>query len=129
MSVPKKKAAPDEIGGRVLDVVRKIPPGTVATYGQVAALVGRPRNSRQVGKILGGLRPKDKVPWHRVVNAQGKISERGEARGTESLQRRLLETEGIKFSKAGRIRMEDYAWDPPLAGFLGRVGSRGKVAG
>jgi len=103
----------------VLSLVGRIPKGCVATYGQVAALAGRPRNSRQVGKILGQLSPKSEIPWHRVVNAQGRISQRAEPHGTESLQRRLLEAEGITFTKGGRIRMTDFAWEPSIEEFLG----------
>lgn len=115
--IPPKQ--PQNFDALVLHLVARIPVGRVATYGQVAALAGRPRNSRQVGKILGHLLPKSAVPWHRVVNAQGKISQRAEPHGTESLQRRLLEAEGITFTKSGRIRMTDFAWEPSIEEFLG----------
>lgn len=110
---------PQNFDALVLHLVGRIPKGCVATYGQIAALAGKPRNSRQVGKILGRLSSKSTVPWHRVVNAQGRISQRAEPHGTESLQRRLLEAEGITFTKSGRIRMMAFAWEPSIEEFLG----------
>lgn len=85
--------------------VERIPPGRVASYGEVAAMAGLPRRARLVGKLLGQLPPGSEVPWHRVVNAQGKISLQGRA---ALRQRRLLEAEGVQFSDAGRISLRRF---------------------
>ncbi|MBT8446814.1 MAG: methyltransferase [Gammaproteobacteria bacterium] len=90
-------------------VIRRIPGGRVATYGQVAAAVGRPRNARQVGYALAALPDGTDVPWHRVVNAGGSISARAEP-GREGEQRRLLESEGIVFDARDRIDLKRWQW-------------------
>jgi methylated-DNA-protein-cysteine methyltransferase related protein len=95
---------------RIYTVVRRIPKGRVATYGQVAALAGRPRYARQVGYALAALRDV-RVPWHRVINARGEISPRSEP-GIEALQRRLLEREGVRFDAAGRVSLPRHRWQP-----------------
>lgn len=92
-------------------VVRRIPRGRVATYGQVARLAGMPRQARQVGYALNRLPEDSGVPWHRVINAQGEISARAipdDAR----LQRILLSAEGVRFNPAGRIALDRYLWNP-----------------
>lgn len=93
----------------VYRAVRRIPAGRVATYGQVAALAGMPGAARQVGWALAALGEDDDVPWHRVLNARGEISPRGE-RETVDLQRALLESEGIEMSRGGRVDLKRYAW-------------------
>ena len=95
----------------VYRVVRRIPAGQVATYGQIAAMSGMPRAARQVGWALSALGGEDDVPWHRVINAQGEISPRG---GPEvvDLQRALLESEGIEFNRRDRIDLDRYCWVP-----------------
>lgn len=95
---------------RILAVVRRIPAGRVATYGQVAALAGLPRHARLVGYALHALPEESRVPWHRVVNAAGKISLR---RGVgPALQRALLEREGVAFGPNVTISLARYAWRP-----------------
>ena len=92
-------------------VVRRIPRGRVATYGQVARLAGLPRQARQVGYALNRLSEDSGVPWHRVINAKGEISARAipdDAR----LQRILLSAEGVRFNPAGRIALDRYLWNP-----------------
>jgi methylated-DNA-protein-cysteine methyltransferase-like protein len=91
------------------EVILCIPAGSVATYGQIADLAGRPRQARQVGYALAALRD-ETVPWHRVVNARGEISPR--ASGHEDFQRILLEDEGIEFSPEGQISLSRYGWAP-----------------
>ena len=59
---------------QIYDMVRRIPEGRVATYGQIAKLVGFPRHARQIGYALASLDNHNSVPWHRVVNAKGKVS-------------------------------------------------------
>ena len=90
----------------VLDLVRRIPRGRVATYGQIAALVGRPRSARAVGQALRGAA--DGVPWHRVVNAQGSISRRSPDGGMMT-QRIRLEQEGVVF-RGGRVVLARFRW-------------------
>ena len=91
-------------------VVRRIPEGRVATYGQIARLINRPRGARQIGYALAALSDDRQVPWHRVVNAQGGISQRKAHDGCEEYQRILLEGEGIAFDENGRINLSQYLW-------------------
>ena len=102
----------------IFRVVRRIPPGRVATYGQVAEMAGMPRAARQVGWALHSLRDDSEsglegVPWHRVINARGEISRRGEKSG-EHLQRALLEAEGVSFGQNGRVDWSTVAWKPRI---------------
>ncbi|HZL86592.1 MAG TPA: MGMT family protein [Candidatus Krumholzibacteria bacterium] len=90
-------------------VVRRIPRGRVATYGQVAALAGLPGHARLVGYTLHALPDNSPVPWHRVINTRGEVSPRGE-RGAELLQRALLEGEGVVFDARGRVALDRFAW-------------------
>ena len=92
-------------------VVARIPKGRVATYGQVAALAGLARRARLVGHALRVLPEDTPCPWHRVVNAQGKISARGRELGHEELQEQLLHREGVRFV-AGAISLARYQWKP-----------------
>ncbi len=97
---------------RVYDLVCRIPAGRVSTYGQVARLIGRPRGARQVGYALAALDNDSDVPWHRVVNAQGKISPR-RVGGSDEFQRLLLEDEGVLFDEQGRIDLLRFGWSGP----------------
>lgn len=90
-------------------VVRRIPEGRVATYGQVAALAGFPGHARQVGYALHALPEESDVPWQRVINAKGEVSERSEG-GWEHYQRHLLEEESIVFDQSGRVDLDRYRW-------------------
>ena len=94
---------------RIYAVVSRIPKGRVATYGQVAALAGLPRQARLVGYALHVLPPSSRLPWHRVVNARGEISVRSSGLGHEQLQAQLLRREGVRFS-AGKIALARYRW-------------------
>lgn len=99
--------------GKVFAVVRSIPPGRVATYGQIAAVLGSPRVARQVGWALAASgQAVPPVPWHRVVNARGGVSTR-EAPPAELDQRTLLEAEGIRFRPSGTIDLARYRWEGP----------------
>ncbi len=89
----------------------RIPKGRVATYGQVASLAGLPRRARLVGRALRVLPDGVEIPWHRVVNAQGKISSRADALGHEELQAALLRREGVRFTGA-RIPLDRHRWEP-----------------
>jgi methylated-DNA-protein-cysteine methyltransferase-like protein len=90
-------------------LVRQIPPGTVVTYGQVAALLGAPRAARAVGYALRFLPAGTDVPWHRVINHRGQISPRTPIEGP-LLQRLLLEEEGVMFDAEGRVDLSIYRW-------------------
>jgi methylated-DNA-protein-cysteine methyltransferase-like protein len=95
----------------VYTLVRRIPLGHVATYGQVAALLGRARAARAVG---GAMRhAPDDVPWHRIVNAQGGISRRRWGSGMLT-QRIRLEQEGVRLRR-GRVPLARYQWEPDRA--------------
>lgn len=97
---------------QVYELVRRVPEGRVATYGQIAELAGFPRHARQVGYALAALKGHEgDVPWHRVVNAAGRISSRFDA-GSEDYQRLLLEEEGVAFNARGRIDLRRYRWQP-----------------
>lgn len=96
---------------RIYTVVRRIPRGRVATYGQVARLAGLPGRARQVGYAMYALPRGSTVPWQRVVNARGTISRR-RVPGAEFTQRVLLEQEGIRFGAGGRISLGRYRWAP-----------------
>jgi methylated-DNA-protein-cysteine methyltransferase-like protein len=101
-----KKAFTEE----VIEVLRDIPCGKVATYGGIAALAGNPRAARQVVRVLHSYGEKEKLPWWRVINKQGTLSlERGN--GYE-VQRDLLEAEGIVFDANDRIDLERFLWKP-----------------
>jgi len=92
-------------------VVSSIPKGKVATYGQVAELAGLPRRARMVGYALRELPEGSELPWHRVVNASGRVSERGRP-DCERDQRALLEAEGVAFNRNNRLSLKHFRWDP-----------------
>lgn len=93
----------------IYTIVKLIPEGSVATYGQVARLAGRPNAARQVGYALAALQDDNDVPWHRVVNAQGKISHRATP-GRENVQQILLESEDVEFGFQNMIDLNRYQW-------------------
>lgn len=94
---------------RIYDVVRHIPHGCVATYGQVATVVGATTTAREVGEAMAALRdtqPTPPVPWQRVINAQGKVS-------TGPHQQHLLEQEGVAFNAKGHTDLQRFGWRGP----------------
>ena len=93
---------------RIYAVIRRIPRGRVATYGQIAELAGLPGHARQVGYALHALRSSTALPWQRVVNASGAISLRPLTGGIT--QRMLLEKEGVRFDQRGRISLPEFGW-------------------
>lgn len=101
---------------RIYAAVRRIPRGTVATYGQVAAAAGLARHARLVGYALHALPEGTTVPWHRVVNAAGRISLRRTGAGGDLVQRFRLEAEGVAFDVSGRIRLDRFGWVPDSVG-------------
>lgn len=99
---------------RIYAVVRRIPRGRVATYGQVAELARLPRQPRLVGYALHALPGECAVPWQRVVNALGEVSRRRRP-GVDRVQRQLLEGEGVVFDARARIDLERHRWRPRRA--------------
>ena len=94
---------------KIYSVIKNVPEGCVATYGQIAEMAGIPRNARQVGYALSNL-PQDKnIPWHRIINAKGEVSTRARL-GRENVQRILLEEEGIEFDANGRVSLDEFGW-------------------
>jgi len=96
---------------RIYEVVRQIPHGRVASYGQVGAVVGASVTARQVGDAMAALRdhhPQPPVPWQRVINAQGKVS-------TGPRQQELLEAEGVLFNAKGHTDLQRFGWPGPDA--------------
>ena len=122
MNRPPRDADGDSAGlyERVYRTVRRIPRGRVGTYGQIARLAGR-CTARQVGYALFALDADSDVPWHRVINSQGRISARSGG-DSHRLQRWLLEEEGVCFA-GDRIDLKRFGWQPdaltvPAAGDL-----------
>lgn len=90
---------------KIYETVTRIPHGRVATYGQIARLIDN-CTARMVGYALAATPDEIEIPWHRIVNSQGKIS----LRIYEDLQRKLLESEGVEFDKTGKISLRKYGW-------------------
>jgi methylated-DNA-protein-cysteine methyltransferase-like protein len=108
LSAPAKSS----IRARIYAVVARIPRGRVATYGQVARLSGLPGQARLVGYALAALPDGSRIPWHRVINARGRISPRRDG-GPESIVQRLrLEREKVRFDSRGVLSLERYRWHP-----------------
>ena len=97
---------------RVWRVVERIPPGQLATYGQIAELIGAYGCARQVGWALRRLSLPSPVPWHRVVHAQGRIAMSLSREGSDWIQRERLIAEGIPVDEAGRLPLARYRWQP-----------------
>jgi methylated-DNA-protein-cysteine methyltransferase-like protein len=95
----------------IYDVVRKIPWGKVATYGQIADLAMLYGKARLVGYALYQVDVNSDIPWHRVINAKGEVSTSPARCGGDALQRSLLEQEGIKFSKEGKVNLREHLWN------------------
>lgn len=91
----------------IYNIVRQIPRGTVASYGQIARMAGGGINARMVGYALAALPQGSDVPWQRVVNSQGKISLPGFGR---AMQEKLLCEEGVIIGPGGRIDFNEFGW-------------------
>jgi len=104
--MPPHSQPPNTFFSRVYAIVRKIPSGKVATYGQIARALGAPGAARTVGWAMRAC-PAN-VPWHRVVNARGEISLRPTTGYPE--QRARLKAEGVRFNRAGKIDLAKYGW-------------------
>ncbi len=106
----------DPIYSRIYAVVEQIPPGRVAAYGQIASIVGN-CTARMVGYAMAAVPAGSSVPWQRVINAQGKISPRGDGGGSD-LQRARLADEGVHFSPEGRVDWRQVRWAGPPVEWL-----------
>ncbi len=98
-----------EFVAAVHDIVRQIPPGRVATYGQVALLAGWPRHARHVGRLMAQAVPQLQLPCQRVVNAAGRPAPQWPE------QRALLEQEGVPFRRNGCADLDRCQWRPASA--------------
>lgn len=124
MAGPEKTEMSDNFYNQVYKLVKKIPPGKIATYGQVAALLGSPRSARLVGWALRN--SPDDVPWQRVINRQGMISVENLSFPKE-LQARLLKNEGIVVKlKNGNywVELDKYLWPADEKNLVQKTSSR-----
>lgn len=94
---------------RVYDIVARIPEGRVTTYGQIAAMLGRANGARTVGWAMRATPASLRLPCHRVVNKAGELAP-AYAFGGYAHQRAMLEAEGVKFTREGRIDMRSHLW-------------------
>ncbi|MGD2206932.1 MAG: MGMT family protein [Anaerolineae bacterium] len=99
----------DSFFEQVYKVARRIPPGKVATYGQIARILGVPHAARTVGWAMRAIPEGSDVPWQRVINSRGFIS-LGAGEGGAELQRVLLEEEGVVFDAQSRVDLKIYGW-------------------
>ncbi|CAK4068636.1 MULTISPECIES: MGMT family protein [Vibrio] len=99
----------DQFLMQIFAVIHQIPCGKVTTYGEVAKLAGYPGYARHVGKALNKLPTGSKLPWHRVINSQGRISLKGE---DLVRQRNALIEEGVDVTNDGKVRLKIYRWQP-----------------
>ncbi len=113
---------------QIYAVVRKIPPGKVLTYGQVAELAGLNGKARLVGYALFRVEIASDLPWQRVVNAKGEISYSIARCGGDYLQKTLLEQEGIEFKSDCRIDLRQYCWRSPLDLILDEVDDQDQIS-
>ncbi len=105
----EKTAAHPPLYKRIYAIVRQIPPGKVASYGQIARIAGG-CSARMIGYAMAALRDAregETVPWQRVINSQGKISLTGEG---YAIQRQLLEQEGVQFNEQGILDFNEFGW-------------------
>ena len=100
-----------DIDQRIWQVVMLIPAGRVATYGDVARYAGLPGGARRVGRALRGLPENTVIPWHRVINAQGKLVVPGGS-AAQNRQRQKLESEGVCFRSTATVSLRQFRWHP-----------------
>lgn len=106
--MPRQIEESDTLYARIYATVRKIPSGRVATYGQIAAMVGR-CSARSVGFAMAAVPNGSDIPWHRVINREGRVSDRRSGDGSLR-QRRLLEAEQVCFDRQGRVDFNIHGW-------------------
>jgi methylated-DNA-protein-cysteine methyltransferase related protein len=113
LSKPKAQKENSPLYESIYAMVRQIPAGQVATYGQIAELVGLYGRARVIGYALfRAAAPESEIPWQRVINAKGMISRSPLRQGSDELQRILLEQEGIVFNDHEQIDLQRYQWHP-----------------
>jgi len=112
VNTPSELSGQPTFHGRAVKIIKRIPRGRVATYGQIAALAGNPRAARMVVRVLHACSEKERLPWHRVINSRGTISLKRHE-GYE-LQKAMLTDEGIEFADGDRIDLKRYLWKPRL---------------
>ena len=110
---------------RIYAVIRRIPRGRVATYGQVATLAGLPGRPRLAGYALYASRPHHRLPWHRVLGAGGRLTLAALDPASALTQRMRLEAEGVRFTARGRVDMVAFQWRPGGRRGEARAGRRG----
>jgi len=106
MSESKTENKTEKVQALIWQIVNAIPLGKVATYGQIASMAGVPQQSRLVGRILSRLPSGSRLPWHRVINSQGRISN-----PNPTHQQERLEAEGVSLIN-GRVQLKLYQWEP-----------------
>ena len=94
----------------IYNIVRQIPRGKVATYGQIADLANLYGKARLVGYALYRVDKNSDIPWQRVINAKGEISYSPLRHGADYVQKSLLEQEGVKFNSDGKVSLKEYLW-------------------
>jgi methylated-DNA-protein-cysteine methyltransferase-like protein len=122
LSVKPKRERSDAYE-KIYAVVRRIPRGKVASYGQVAEFAGLGGHARQVGYALHAIPDEIEIPWQRVVNAKGEISPRSDPL-MEGVQQSLLAAEGVSIDRNGRIDLARFRWQPRLRSFLAKPRDR-----
>ena len=115
------KKEPSKLYDSIYDLVRMIPAGKVATYGQIAAIIGK-CTARQAGYAMAAPPHDQGIPWQRVINSQGKVSPRIGGDGA-SVQRIILEKEGVIFSSSGKVNFKVVGWEGPDSMFSPDVSS------
>jgi methylated-DNA-protein-cysteine methyltransferase-like protein len=105
-----KRVIRSDIYEKIYLIVRSIPHGKVATYGQIAKMAGVNGQARLVGYALHSLPEHSNVPWHRVINRFGKISLSQSGNDSGTLQRNILESEGVYFNLDGSVDLQRYQW-------------------
>ncbi len=111
---------------RLYALARRIPKGQVASYGQLARMAGC--SARVAGYAMAALGPNNKVPWQRVINARGEVSERSGGDG-QAEQRLLLEAEGVVFNARGRVDLKACGWPGPSWAWMAANGYDPETAG
>lgn len=138
---PAEDAAPptgEEAAQRIWDTIRRIPPGQVSSYGEIAGRAGLPGRARLVGKVLGQVPEGLDVPWFRVLRSDGRIAFPPQSAPYREQRARLI-GEGVRVER-GRVRLDDFGWGrnldrelwapppEPAAGRRGKAGARGEAA-
>jgi methylated-DNA-protein-cysteine methyltransferase-like protein len=115
MSIDEVRETGMRFRDRIYELVRRIPPGKVLTYGRVASMLNVPLGARAVGWAMRELPSGSEVPWQRVINASGGISTHYLDSNGKLLQQVLLEAEGVRFNESGKVKLDGpdgIMWQP-----------------